>query len=130
MDPQPIIPASDVEVLEKVIEVPLTEVEEKGIVIVHCRFEGEGALRIWRSTFLVDSNSNHRSKLLHAENIALAPQWLLISGTSGHSFTLYFEALPKSCTVFNLHEIIPQPDGFLITGIARNNIDVYRLNIE
>src|SRR5688572_9756955 len=95
------------ETIEKVVEMPLESVEEQGIVIVHCRYNGDGAIRIWQSTFLLDRTSNHRSKLLHVENITIYPVWTLIEGNSGLSFTLYFEALPKSCQLFDLHEIIP-----------------------
>jgi len=117
------------EPLEKVVELPLESVEEQGTVIVHCRYNGDGAIRIWQSTFLLDRGSNHRSKLLHAENITIYPVWTLIEGFSGISFTLYFEALPKGCTLFDLHEIIPQPGGFFVEGISRNNEDVYRVRI-
>ncbi len=115
--------------LEKVVTMPVESLEEQGIVIVHCRFSGEGAIRVWQSTFLLDRGSNHRSKLLHVENITLYPVWTFIEGSSGISFTLYFEALPKSCKLFDLHEIIPQAGGFFVEGIPRNNHDVYRIVI-
>ena len=117
------------EVVEKVVELPLLEAEEKGIVIVHCSFVGEGAIRIWRSTFLVDRVNNHKSKLLHVENISMAPQWTLIDSVKEFNFTLYFEGLKKSCKVFDLQEIIPQPGGFFIPSIIRNQADVYRVQI-
>ncbi|MBL0339811.1 MAG: hypothetical protein IPP71_02185 [Bacteroidetes bacterium] len=119
----------DTEKIEKVVVVPLHEVEEKGIVIVHCHYEGEGAVRIWRSTFLIDQSGAHRSRLLHVENVSLAPQWTLVGQGVEHHFTLYFEGLPKSCKVFDLHEIIPQPGGFFIADIVRNQEDVYRIEI-
>jgi len=117
------------EVVRKVVELPLTEAEEKGIVIVHCSFAGEGAIRIWKSTFLVDRLSNCKSKLLHTENISMAPQWTLIDSSKTYNFTLYFEGLKKSCKVFDLQEIIPQPGGFFIPAIIRNQEDVYRVQI-
>lgn len=110
------------------IDMPLVSMEEQGVIIVHCRFEGQGAIRVWQSTFLLDRGSNHRSKLLHVENITLYPVWTFLEG-SGISFTLYFEALPGSCKLFDLHEIIPQQGGFFVQGIARNNEDVYRVVI-
>jgi len=96
---------------------------------VHCRYDGEGAVRIWRSTFLTDRNSNHRSRLLHAENITMYPHWTPVY-SGGHTFTLYFEALPGTCTVFDLKEVIPQDGGFYISSINRNEMDVYRVEIE
>ncbi len=107
----------------------LTRLEEKGIVIVHGAFYGSGAIRIWSTTYLIDHTSGHRSRLLHAENISCAPVWTRV-GSNGIRFTLYFEALPSSCTRFDLHEIIPQPGGFLIPGIIRNQEDVYRVEIK
>ncbi len=116
-------------VKEKTVELELPSMEEQGIVIVHCRYNGEGAIRIWQSTFLLDHSGDHRSKLLHVENVTINPVWTFIAG-SGISFTLYFEGLPKSCKIFDLHEIIPQPGGFFIPGIARNDEDVYSVIIE
>lgn len=129
MEPKNSHSAPAPEVVEKVVELPLHEAEEKGIVIVHCRFVGEGAIRIWRSTFLVDHLNNHKSKLLHVENISMAPQWTLIDSSKEFNFTLYFEGLKKSCKVFDLKEIIPQPGGFYIPSIIRNQEDVYRVQI-
>lgn len=117
------------EVIEKIVELPLPEAEEKGIVIVHCNFVGEGAIRIWRSTFLIDRLNNHKSKLLHVENVSLAPQWTIIDTGKEYNFTLYFEGLRKSCKVFDLQEIIPQPGGFFIPSITRNQEDIYRVQI-
>ena len=119
----------DTEKIEKYLEVPLHDVEEKGVVIVHCHYSGGGAVRVWRSTFLIDATGNHRSRLLHVENVSMAPQWTLVNDNSEHIFTLFFEGLPKSCKVFDLHEIIPQPGGFYLPGIKRNEEDVYRVEI-
>ncbi|HMT28314.1 MAG TPA: hypothetical protein PKD91_03435 [Bacteroidia bacterium] len=117
------------ETANKVVDMPLPDTEEQGVIIVHCHFSGEGAIRIWRSTFLIDKNNSHRSKLLHVENISLAPHWTFIDNTNGYTFTLYFEGLPKTCKIFDLHEIIPQPGGFFIPSIPRNEEDVYRVEI-
>lgn len=122
-------PFSTIITKEKAVELQLPLMEEQGIVIVHCRFNGDGAIRIWQSTFLLDRTGDHRSKLIHVENITISPVWTFIDG-EGISFTLYFEGLPKSCKVFDLHEIITQPGGFFIPGIARNNEDVYSVKIE
>jgi hypothetical protein len=121
--------AAEPETIEQIVEIPKELVEEQGIVVVHCRYSGGGLIRVWRSTFLLDHSSNHRSKLLHAENISLYPVWTPIEGNSGLNFTLYFEALPKGCTKFDLHEIIPQSGGFFVEGITRNDLDVYRVEI-
>ena len=106
---------------------------EDSYVYVHCNFDNPGSntlIRIWKTTFLVDPSSNARSSLIHAENISLAPQWTLIPNKTSFSFLLIFSGLPKSCRQFDLKEEISQPGGFHVTGIQRNDTDVYHINIE
>ena len=105
---------------------------EESQVIVHCSyFTGgfEEKIRIWKSTFLVARESAHRSKLLHAENITLYPDWTDMPRFSEFRFLLIFSALPKDCRVFDLVESIPEPGGFEVRGIGRNNVDVYRVEV-
>ncbi len=102
-------------------------------VYVHCSFSipSPGFLiRIWRTTFLKDTNSSGQSSLIQAENISLAPQWTLVPDSGVFSFLLIFSALPKTCTLFDLAEEIPQPGGFLVKNIRRNKSDVYRITLE
>lgn len=109
------------------------DVLEDSYVYVHCQFPipAPGMLiRIWKTTVLKDCHSSARSELIHAENISYAPQWTLVPDTGVYSFLLIFSALPKTCTLFDLVEDIPQPGGFLVKNIARNKTDVYRINIE
>lgn len=102
-------------------------------VYVHCHFQNEYDemfIRVWRSTFLIDRSSGSRAQLVHAENISYAPQWTFIPGKQLYTFLLIFSALPKDCRVFDLVEDIPQAGGFHVTGIARNEQDVYHVTIE
>ncbi|RAW00084.1 hypothetical protein [Pseudochryseolinea flava] len=127
-DPVKTKPAVDVDVLSSIDPA----VMEDSFVYVHCYFDNqsEGSLiRIWRTTFLVDAGSNAKSKLVHAENISFAPQWTMIPDFRNYSFLLIFTALPKSCKQFDLIEQIPQPGGFLVRNIHRNEQDVYHINI-
>ena len=106
---------------------------EDSHIYVHCYFENsyKGMLiRIWRTTFLVDSASHTKAGLLHAENISIAPQWTMIADGTTFHFLLIFESLPKSCKRFDLVEEIAQPGGFFIKGIPRNKEDVYHITIE
>jgi hypothetical protein len=122
-------PQVDVNILSAID--PLTL--EDSFVYVHCYFDNpvDGAfIRIWNSTFLVDTGSAAKSKLVHAENISLAPQWTLIPDFSTYSFLLIFNALPKSCTHFDLIEQIPQPGAFHVKNIHRNQQDVYHINLQ
>lgn len=101
-------------------------------VYVHCYFQNQGQdalVRIWKTTFLVDRAGSSRSGLIHAENISMAPLWTLIPDNSIHTFLLVFEGLPKSCKQFDLIEEIPQPGGFHVTDIFRNQQDVYHIDL-
>lgn len=102
-------------------------------VYVHCHYQNEYDemfIRVWRSTFLIDRASSSRAQLVHAENISYAPQWTFIPGKQLYTFLLIFSALPKNCKVFDLVEDIPQAGGFHVSGISRNEQDVYHVTIE
>ncbi len=117
---------------EVVLESISPDVLQDGYVYVHCHFQNEwqdALIRIWRTTFLVDRGSGNKSALIHAENISFAPIWTMIPDKSTHTFLLIFEALPKSCTLFDLVEEIPQPGGFHVVDIRRNVRDVYRISL-
>ena len=128
-DTNRIFNVAEAEPIEQTVVVPLEIVEEQGTVIVHCSYSGEGQIRIWPTTYLCDRDSNHRSKLLHAESISVAPAWTMINPSRPYHFTLFFEGLPKSCSVFDLREISPLPGAFEISSIRRNPEDVYRVKI-
>lgn len=105
---------------------------EESQVIVHCSYLTGGfeeKIRVWKSTFLVAQNSTHRSKLLHVENISLYPDWTDMPRFSAFGFTLIFSALPKYCDSFDLFESIPEPGGFEVKGIVRNDKDVYWVKV-
>jgi hypothetical protein len=122
-------PAVDLEVLAAID----TAVMEDSFIYVHCHFDNpvEGSLvRIWPTTFLMDMNTGSKSQLIHAENISMAPQWTLIPDRCTFTFLLVFSTLPKSCTHFDLIEEIPQPGGFHVTNIPRNQQDVYHITLQ
>lgn len=117
---------SQVEVEQETVEL------EASHVYVHCYFNNtvkDMLIRIWRTTFLIDKSSSHRSKLVHAENITFAPQWTVIPENKMFQFLLIFEGLPKGCERFDLLEDIPQPGGFYVADIMRNKKDVYHVYI-
>lgn len=121
-------PEVDSEVLEAIDPNTLDD----SYVYVHCHFKNDGGemlIRIWRSTFLIDRASGARAELLHAENISYAPLWSVVPPRSEYTFLLIFSGLPKDCTSFDLIEDIPQPGGFFVSAIQRNNRDVYHVNI-
>jgi hypothetical protein len=102
-------------------------------VYVHCYFDNsfeEALIRIWKTTFLIDHVSGTKSQLVHAENISIAPLWTVIPDNKVHNFILIFSALPKGCKIFDLVEEIPQPGGFHIRNIQRNERDVYHVTMK
>ena len=105
-------------------EVKTLESEERQ-TIVHCSCGDDYSFRIWPTTFLIEHGSDKRAKLITAFNISFAPQWTL---NDGKGFTLIFEGLSKSCTTFDLKEMIPEEGGFEILNIKRNKMDVYTVN--
>ena len=122
------------EICQEVLESLQTEVQEEKQVIVHCcypaTFQVGNLIRIWQSTFLVDERLNHRSSLLHHENISLFPYWTPVPPMQDYWFTLVFSGLPKDCKSFDLREEIPEEGGFLVKNIKRNGTDVYRVKIS
>jgi hypothetical protein len=66
---------------------------------------------------------------LHHFNITFYPEWQPINPNETLRFTLVFEGLPADCAHFDMMEIIPEPDGFEVINIRRNNEDVYTLVI-
>ena len=122
-------PAVDTEALSSVEASTL----EDSFVYVHCYFHNmwkDMLIRIWKTTYLVDDASSVRSKLVHAENISIAPLWTRIPDGLKYSFLLIFSGLPKSCKQFNLVEEIDQPGGFYIENISRNETDVYHIDLK
>lgn len=117
----------DVDVTEQLA----TQVETQAQIIVHCHFLATGpgdGYRIWPTTFLTCQHSGQRSKLVHAENVVYFPQWQFAQKEGWHNFTLVFEPLPSSCTIFDLTEEIPESGAFKALGIRRNKSDVYNVD--
>ena len=122
-------PEVDIEALTHIDAATL----EDSYVYVHCYFHNKWEnmlIRIWKTTYLVDNGSGTRSKLIHAENISLAPVWTQIPDKVQYSFLLIFSGLPKSCKQFDLVEEIKEPGGFFVQNISRNETDVYHINIS
>jgi hypothetical protein len=109
-----------------------TITQEESQVIVHCSYTSQGfmdLIRIWPTTYLIDQGSDHKSELVHAENVSLAPIWTRLEYGETRVFTLIFSGLPKSCTVFDFIESVPEPNGFEIRNIKRNASDVYFVEV-
>jgi hypothetical protein len=127
--PAVVKPAVDTEVLTHIEPSTLDD----SYVYVHCYFRNKWdnmLIRIWKTTFLIDRLSATRSGLVHAENISIAPVWTQIPNDQEYSFLLIFSGLPKSCKQFDLVEEIPEPGGFFVGSISRNETDVYHITIS
>jgi hypothetical protein len=117
---------------EKILEAAKNEADLEKQVIVHCLVKSspiDTYVRIWKSTFLRDKDSSHKSKLLTAHNITFYPIWMPVKSGRNTKFTLVFSALPKECTSFDLFEDIPQGGGFYSGLISRNKTDVYSVDL-
>ena len=118
------------EILDKI----QSEIVEEKQVILHCCYKSdfflEEKIRIWSSTYLIDRQSEHVSKLVHFENISLFPDWTDVPYGKEYWFTLVFSGLPKDCKVFDFIELIPQNNGFFEEGIVRNGSDVYKIRLD
>lgn len=121
-------------IAKELLESVQTKIDEEKQVIVHCCFPASpflgNLIRIWHSTYLFDNGSDHRSKLIHAENISVFPYWTPVPFMQDFWFTLIFSGLPKDCRSFDLKEIIPEEGGFSVKSIKRNSLDVYRVKIS
>jgi hypothetical protein len=127
--PAVIKPEVDVEVYTRIDALTLDD----SYVYVHCYFQNKWEnmlIRIWKTTFLIDRSSGTKSKLVHVENITYAPLWTRIPDGRQYSFLLIFSGLPKSCKLFDLVEEIPEPGGFFIGNISRNEKDVYHIDVS
>ena len=119
--------------IEEAIKQDIQEiVDEESQVIVHCTYaataEGD-MIRIWKSTFLYARDSTHKSTLINTQKISIYPCWTLIESGKAFFFTLIFSGLPRSCKSFDLIENIPEPGGFFVGNISRNNTDVYSVDV-
>lgn len=112
----------------------LTLIEEEGQVIVHCHYHNYTlevmGIRVWKSTFLVCDASGLQSQLIKAFDICYQPDWYWVAPGETKRFTMIFEPLPKSVVSFTLMEIINQPGPFVVSGILRNNSDVYNVKLD
>ena len=124
----------DIETEVEVTPEILSSIEEEGQVIVHCSFHNQYpemmGVRVWKSTFLICESSGYKSQLIRAFDIPYQPNWYRVPPGATKRFTMVFEALPKSCNSFTFMEIIHQPGPFIVTGIARNNSDVYHIRLD
>lgn len=76
--------------------------------------------------FFIPHKIGKKLNFVLEENISLHPDWNYCK--KGEIVcTLIFRGLSKDCTEFDLVEEIPEPRGYYITNIKRNNLDVYHL---
>jgi hypothetical protein len=129
-----IITKPKVEIEQDLLEKLSTLSSEEGQVVLHFLFESNQMgyyIRIWPTTYLFDNHSEHRSELIHLQNISHYPTWTWCKPGSKNYFTLIFSGLPKNCTTFDfIEECNGHSGAFEIRNIARNNSDVYYLKLH
>jgi hypothetical protein len=128
-----IIAKPELEIAPDILIELQSQIQEEGQVVVHCISKAAATydhyIRVWPTTYLLDQHSPHRSDLVHVENVVMAPMWQLVPAGAVAHYSLIFSGLPKSCTVFDLEEIIPLPGRFSAKNIARNEMDVYYVRL-
>ncbi|NNE16732.1 MAG: hypothetical protein HKN51_17240 [Saprospiraceae bacterium] len=131
MDTAIIIKNPKVDISKELLAELETQIHEQGQVVVHCIQETimPSFIRIWPTTYLYDHHSEHKSELVHAENITYFPNWQIVDKGENY-FTLIFSGLPKSCIVFDLIEHCSNEGGaFKALNIVRNKSDVYYVKV-
>lgn len=123
------------EISEEIKKKLLTKTDEAGQVILHIIYKAPSSyiyalIRIWPTTYLYDHHSDHRSELVHAENITYYPEWHQCRPGVDNYFTLIFSGLPASCVMFDFIEHCDGSGGaFEVHNLIRNNTDVYYIRI-
>lgn len=118
-----------IDIAPELLEQVQTQVEKQVIVhgVARAKPRCGATLRLWKSIVLIPKESTKQCQLIQSFNIALYPVWQHILPGKSHHFTMIFEGLPKACSQFDLVEMIPEPGGFEIRNIIRNELDVYHL---
>ncbi len=128
-----IISNPTIEISQTLLDQLETFTAEESQVIVHCIYNSGNRpwmrIRIQPTTFLFAKDSDHRSELVHVENIVKAPDWQHVPQTGEAFFSLIFSGLPKSCTAFDLIEL-NEACPFRALGVSRNNDDVYFISLR
>lgn len=131
-----IIEKPKTEIAEEVLSMLATQTDEQGQVILHFLYQVNifsigNKIRIWPTTFLYDLHSDHKSELVHVENICLYPTWQDLKPGKNYFFTLIFSGLPKSCNLFDFVEHCDgSPGAFEVRNIKRNTSDVYYIRMS
>jgi hypothetical protein len=118
-----------IEIAPELLEQINTQVEKQVIVhgIVYASPFQSISIRLWPTINLLPKGMTIQCKLIKSFNVSLFPKWQEIALGKSHRFTLVFEGLPADCKVFDLVEIIPEPGGFEVRNIKRNEQDVYEV---
>ena len=126
-----VITEPKVDIDPDLLEELASQIHEQGQIVIHCLQASvfPSFIRIWPSTFLYDQQSDHRSELVHAENIVYYPNWMAVNEGINH-FTLIFSGLPNHCEIFDLIEHCSNEGGaFRALNITRNKSDVYYVRV-
>lgn len=124
-----IIDKPKVDIAPDLLHELMTKSEEMGQVVLHFLYSSGfwgSRIRIWPTTYLYDQHSEHRSDLVHTDEITMFPTWTDVEPLQQHYFSLIFSGLPKSCVIFDfIEECNNQGNEFQVKNILRNNSDIY-----
>lgn len=122
-----------VEISEETREKLLSLICDERQVIIHCKLFNPypwAYARIWETTYLIDHETDHRSRLLYVDGIPKFPYSTEMAMGATLYFTLIFSALPKFCTTFKFLEQTAGKIGFHVPMIKRNTADVYNIDLS
>lgn len=109
---------------------------EESQTIIYCnyfapeKYDDGGWVNINTTTFLINEKTGNKLKLIHVENVPVAPQRHHFSKTGEKiRFTLIFQGIPKSWERFSLSETALFGDGFVVKNILKNSTGIYEINI-
>lgn len=131
-----IITRPKIKIAQSILDEIKAQSDEMGQVVIHFIFKApiiaeEAKIRIWQTSYLYDHHSDHRSELVHAENITYYPEWQQCRPGADNYFSLFFSGLPKSCSVFDFIEHCDNQWGaFEVRSIPRNEADVYYVQMK
>ncbi len=106
--------------------------QEESQAIIHCnyvapeKYDDGGWVNINTTSFLINEKTGNKLKLIHVENVPVAPQRHHFSKTGGKiRFTLILQGIPKSWERFSLPETALFGDGFVVKNILKNSTGIY-----
>lgn len=111
--------------------------ETEGQTLIHCRYVSQdrykngGWVNIYKSTFLVNTDTRDMLAMTQAFNVPVHPaRHFFKEAGQLKQFTLLFPPVPRHWGRFHLLEIAESGGGFRVCDIKRNDSGVYRVELS